>query len=100
MPEPERRIWNQLRARQVNGHKFRRQYSIGKYIIDFYCPEAKLALEIDGDSHFNEEQRLRDITRQQYIESKGIHFLRFTNTDILENLDGVLVRIAESLKHE
>jgi very-short-patch-repair endonuclease len=100
MPEPERCIWNRLRARQINGHKFRRQYSIGKYIVDFYCPEAKLAVEIDGDSHFSDEQGLRDVSRQKYIESKGIHFLRFTNTDIIENLEGVLVRITESLKQE
>jgi very-short-patch-repair endonuclease len=100
MPEPEKRIWNRLRSRQVNGHKFRRQYSIGKFIVDFYCPEAKLAIEIDGDSHFTERQRLYDIARQEYIESKGIHVLRFTNKDITENVEGVLVRITESLKHE
>ena len=100
MPEPEKRIWARLRSRQVNGYKFRRQYSIGNFIVDFYCPEAKLAIEIDGDSHFDNEQRLYDIARQRYIEAKGIHFLRFTNKDITENVEGVLVRIAEFLKHE
>ena len=100
MPEPEKRIWARLRSRQVNGYKFRRQYSIGNFIVDFYCPEAKLAVEIDGDSHFDNEQRLYDIARQRYIEAKGIHFLRFTNKDITENIEGVLVHIAASLKHE
>ena len=100
MPEPEKRIWARLRAKQLNGCKFRRQYSIGKFIVDFYCPEAKLALEIDGDSHFDDEQRQYDIARQRYIEAKGIHFLRFTNKDITENIDGVLVHIAEFLKHK
>jgi very-short-patch-repair endonuclease len=100
MPEPEKRIWARLRAKQINGHKFRRQYSIGNFIVDFYCPEAKLAIEIDGDSHFSDKQSLYDVARQKYIESKGIHFLRFTNKDIIENAEGVLVRITESLKHE
>ncbi len=85
---------------QLNGCKFRRQYSIGKFIVDFYCPEAKLAIEIDGDTHFTQELRPYDTARQKYIESKGIHFLRFTNKDITENIDGVLVHIAASLKHE
>jgi very-short-patch-repair endonuclease len=100
MPEPEKRIWNRLRAKQIYGYKFRRQYSIGNFIVDFYCPKAKLAVEIDGDSHFTDEQGLFDIARQKYIESKGMHFLRFTNKDITENVAGVLVRIAEFLKHE
>ncbi len=100
MPEPEKRIWARLRSRQVNGYKFRRQYSIGKFIVDFYCPEKKLAIEIDGDSHFTQELRPYDAARQKYIESQGIHFLRFTNKDITENVDGVLVHIAASLKHE
>lgn len=53
MPLAEKLLWYNLRKKQVNNYKFRRQYSIGKYIVDFYCREAKLALEIDGDSHFS-----------------------------------------------
>ena len=100
MPEPEKCIWARLRSRQVNGYKFRRQYSIGNFIVDFYCPEAKLAVEIDGDSHFDDEQRPMMTSNKRYIEATGIYFLRFTNKDINENIYGVLVHIAASLKHE
>ena len=100
MPEPEKHLWTWLRAKQISGYKFRRQYSVGKYVIDFYCPEAKLAIEVDGDSHFIDQHSQYDIVRQKFVESKGIHFLRFTNTDVIENLEGVFIRITESLKHE
>ena len=100
MPEPEKRLWTWLRAKQINSYKFRRQYSVGKYIIDFYCPEAKLAIEIDGDSHFSNQRKQQDFVRQKFIESKGIRFLRFTNKDVFENVDGVLVSINNFLLHK
>jgi very-short-patch-repair endonuclease len=100
MPEPEKLMWTRLRAKQINGYKFRRQYSVGKYIIDFYCPEAKLAIEIDGDSHFTDEQIQHDCMRQKFIETKAIRFLRFTNKDIFENIEGVLFTIEKFLSHE
>ncbi len=88
MPPAEVALWRQLRLRQISGCKFRRQASIGKYIVDFYCPEKKLVIEVDGDSHSGNETY--DKQRQKYIESFGIRFLRFTNIDIFETLEGVV----------
>ena len=96
MPPAEMALWQLLRNRQANGHKFRRQYSVDRYILDFYCPSAKLAIEIDGDSHFSEMAIRSDKARQKTVEAMGIRFLRFTNQNIYENLDEVLEKI---LKH-
>ncbi len=96
MPPAEVALWQVLRNGQANGHKFRRQYSVGQYILDFYCPSAKLAIEIDGDSHFNEAAIQSDEIRQKAIEEIGVQFLRFTNPEVYENLDGVFEKI---LKH-
>ena len=82
-------MWNHLSRRQMNGYKFRRQHSVDQYVIDFYCPELKLAIEIDGDSHFMSGAEVQDKIRQEYIESFGIKFLRFTNEDVYKNIDGV-----------
>ena len=90
MPKPEAVIWSKLKGKQMLGYKFRRQYSVNRYVVDFYCPELKLAVEIDGDSHFQEESRDDDNLRQAFIESFDIQFLRFTNEDVYKNLEGVL----------
>jgi very-short-patch-repair endonuclease len=97
MPEAEVILWSQLKNRQVSGIKFRRQYSIGKYIVDFYCAKKKLAIEIDGDSHYMLNARERDEERQQWIEQFGIQFLRFTNDEVRRNLYGVLDAIEEAV---
>ena len=89
----EKVIWGKIRNRQIEDCKFRRQYSVDKFVIDFYNPILKLAIEIDGESHFEEGAAEYDRERQSYIESLGIKFIRFTNNDVYENLDGVLVRI-------
>jgi len=78
-------------------YKFRRQYGVDNYVIDFYCPELKLAIEIDGDSHFVTGAEEYDINRQQHIEQFGIQFMRFTNVDVLNNLAGVLQTISEKI---
>ena len=90
MPKAEAVVWSKLKGRQMLGYKFRRQYSVNRYFIDFYCPELKLAVEIDGDSHFQEESRDDDKLRQAFIESFDIQFVRFTNEDVYKNLEGVL----------
>ena len=90
MPKAEAVVWAKLKGRQMLGYKFRRQYSVERYVVDFYCPELKLAVEIDGDSHFQEESRDDDKLRQAFIESFDIQFLRFTNEDVYKNLEGVL----------
>ena len=72
------------------GFKFRRQHGIGRYIVDFYCPELKLAIEVDGDIHAIAENIEKDVSRQEYIESLGIQVKRYKNDDIKHNLDSVL----------
>jgi very-short-patch-repair endonuclease len=93
MPPAEKLIWARLRGRQIDGCKFRRQYSVGAFVIDFYVPELKLAIEIDGSSHDGEEAQAYDAQRQFYIESKGIRFLRFTNRQVYQELDAVVEAI-------
>jgi len=97
MPPAEVLLWNKLRNKGLNGLKFRRQYSVQQFVIDFYCPEFKLAVEVDGESHFNEAAGIRDEERQAIIESFGVTFLRFTNRDVYEKLDGVLYKILEKV---
>jgi very-short-patch-repair endonuclease len=98
MPDAEVILWSRLKNRQITGTKFRRQYSIGKYIVDFYCAEKKLAIELDGESHFVEGAQEKDVARQKWIEQFGIRFLRFTNDDIRKNLYGVLDAIEEAIR--
>ena len=87
MTGPEKRLWSRLRARQVQGIKFRRQHGIGPYIVDFYCPERSLVIEIDGDSHADAEQIQKDRRRDRYLQSIGLRVVRHRNDDIMKNLD-------------
>jgi very-short-patch-repair endonuclease len=97
-PQAETMVWSKLKGKQLLGYKFRRQYSVGPYVIDFYCPALKLAVEIDGDSHFEEGAKDYDCPRQSFIESFGIRFLRFTNEEVYRNLNGVLAAIAQIIQ--
>lgn len=94
----EQILWYHLKGKQLEGYKFRRQQSVGPYIVDFYCPQAKLVIEVDGDSHFLDEAIRYDRKRQKYIESFGLKFLRFTNIDIYESIDGVIEDILRFTK--
>ena len=69
-------------------------------MVDFYCPECKLAIEIDGATHSTPEELQHDRKRQEFIEREGVHFLRFTNADVFENIDWVLETIADDLKRQ
>jgi very-short-patch-repair endonuclease len=89
MPKAEVLLWCKLKNKQIHGERFLRQYSVDQYVIDFYCPQLKLAIEIDGDSHFIPGAEEQDKARQDYIEAFGIRFLRFINDDIYKNIDGV-----------
>lgn len=97
MPEAEIILWSKIRNKQL-GCRFRRQYGIWTFVVDFYCPDIKLAIEIDGENHFRKEAQERDNERQRIIEGYGIRFLRFTNNDVRRNLNGVLLSIEETLK--
>ncbi len=91
----EVRLWLLLRNRQYRGLKFRRQHSIGWYILDFYCPALRLAIEVDGESHAKPGRDVRDERRQRWIEREGITVVRFLSSDVIGNIDGVMERLDE-----
>jgi very-short-patch-repair endonuclease len=95
MTPAEIRLWQALKHRQVDDLKFRRQHSIGPFIVDFYCPSAKLVVELDGAAHDSEIAWQRDEGRTAYLESLGLGVLRFENRDVMENLEGVLSEIRQ-----
>ena len=97
MPKAEVVLWNRLRRRQIAGVKFRRQYSVARFVLDFYCPELKLAIEIDGPTHYSAEAKDYDRFRQRSIEGLDIQFLRFTNRDIYQNIDSVIRTILQKV---
>jgi len=86
----ERKLWARIRKKQLNGHKFLRQRPIGNYIVDFYCPKAKIVIELDGEQHYSEKGLIRDKERDAYLNSLGLNVLRFSNNDIKNNIDIVL----------
>ena len=94
----EARLWTQLQGRQLDGRKFRRQHSVGNYILDFYCPEEHLAVELDGAAHDHETAVQRDEARTRHLDSLGITVARFENREVFENLDGVLCAIRSHFK--
>ena len=95
MTPAEIKLWQAIKHSQLNGLKFRRQHSIGPYIVDFYCPSAKLVIELDGATHDSEAAWRYDEQRTALISSLGLTVLRFENRAIMENLDGVLSLIGE-----
>lgn len=95
---PEIILWDQLKSSKI-GNKFRRQYGVGKYVLDFYCPQIRLGIELDGESHNNDKAYLKDIERQKVIESFGIKVLHFLNKEVLKNLDGVIEEIKREIKN-
>lgn len=98
MTKAEVILWSKLKGRKLLDCKFRRQHGIGNYIVDFYCPELKLAIEIDGESHYTSEGKLYDKKRGKYLSKQGISIQRFTNTQVKQNLDGVLNEIINSIR--
>jgi len=97
LPQAEVWLWARLKGRQLLDCKFRRQYSVGAFVIDFYAPEVKLGIELDGDSHFQAGAHEYDRGRQAFIESFGIRIMRFVNSEIYDNLDGVLEAIGREV---
>jgi very-short-patch-repair endonuclease len=89
----EATLWIQLQKKQLHGRKFRRQHSIGNYIVDFYCPSENLAIELDGEQHYTSEGIVYDTRRTEFLNSKGIRVIRFENSEILFGLEVVLEKI-------
>jgi len=90
-------LWSRLRRNQL-GYKFRRQHSIGKYIVDFYCPERKLIIEIDGGQHNEEDARRYDENRTKYFECLGMKVSRFWDNEVNNNISGVIQEIVNHLE--
>lgn len=84
MTAAEVALWQMLRNRQLDGVRFFRQYSIGNYIVDFYCPQYSLVIELDGDYHFDDHRIQQDKQRSDYLLSKGIRVLRFENFEVFQ----------------
>ena len=95
--EAEKTFWSQVRNRQFCGLRFFRQYSIGPYVLDFYCPKTNIAVELDGGQHAWDERQEYDTLRAEYLKAHEIEVMRFWNNDVLQNIKGVLARIEEKI---
>ena len=88
-------LWSMLKGKQIEGKRWRRQFSIGYYILDFYCPEIKLAIELDGNEHYTVIGKFNDERREEYLKSLGITIIRFENKDIWCSTEHVIETIRE-----
>jgi len=98
MPQAEALLWRELRSKKILGQRFLRQFSIASYVLDFYCPKLRLAIEIDGPAHEQKDQEEYDKDRQLAIEQLGITFLRFKNQEIYGRLKLVTEAIKDKVK--
>jgi len=97
MTPAEKKLWARLRYNQVDGFQFRRQHAVGRFILDFFCAKAKLAIEVDGDTHAAQTEY--DEERTAWLNAqKQYRVIRFANRDVLRNLDVVVEKIREELK--
>ena len=92
-------LWMELQKRQVLDYQFNRQKTLGDYIVDFYCRQLQLVIEIDGGSHHFEEIMVKDVERQRILEDLGMHFLRFSEMDVRKKMDEVLMKIEGTIKN-
>ena len=97
LTDTERLLWRHLRAKQLEGLKFRRQEPIGRYIVDFVCHEKRIVIEVDGGQHSTDKNR--DAERDKWLNKQGYKVLRFWNNEVLKNIQGVLHVIKESCLH-
>lgn len=93
----ETTLWHVLRNRQT-GFKFRRQHPIERFIVDFYCAEATLLIEVDGESHLEPDQEEYDKARTEYLEGLGYKLIRFTNNDVRYNINAVVDKILQTIE--
>jgi very-short-patch-repair endonuclease len=93
----ERRLWSVLRGRALGGFRFRRQHPFGPYIVDFFCCSARLAIEIDGSQHWRSPQMRIDTQRDEYLRERGVRVLRFSNSEVLSQTEGVVETILRAL---
>ena len=95
--EAEKNLWYVLRNRQLDGIKFRRQFPLGGFILDVYSPEHKLCIEADGGGHYEEEKLRQDVIRAGELAKSGVRVLRFSNEEILKNIEGVCEAILKAV---
>jgi very-short-patch-repair endonuclease len=93
MTDAERLLWSKIRGKQLKGFQVYRQKPIGRFVVDFYCPKAKLVIELDGSQHYSEPVKAKDESRDRYMEGIGLKVLRFSDKEVFENLRGVLEEI-------
>lgn len=100
MTDTEKLLWSRIRRKQLKGYQFYRQKTIGNYIVDFYCPSAKLVIELDGSQHYTNEGKQKDQVRDQYLIGIGLQVMRYPSTDVFSNIDGIVDEIYEQLHKE
>lgn len=97
MTEAEKLLWSKIRNKQLQGYHFYRQKPIGEFIVDFYCPKAKLVIELDGGQHYTDDGKAKDIRRDDCLRSMGLRVLRFSDIEALKNMEGLIQKIMENL---
>lgn len=98
--EAEKKLWSIVRNRQLSGIKFRRQFSIGRYILDFYCPEYMVGIESDGGQHYEDKGGESDEIRTKELKELGVEIIRFSDREVLTNIDGVYEIIRKVLEEK
>lgn len=93
MPLAERILWSRVKGKQLKGCQFYRQKIIGNYIVDFYCAKGNLVIEVDGGQHYSSEEKQKDRIRDEYMAQVGLRVLRFSNREVLKNVDEVIEMI-------
>ncbi len=97
LTDAEKLLWSKIRKRQTKGYQFNRQKPVGDYIVDFYCDKARLVMEIDGGQHYEERNIEADRKREKFLKSLGLRIMRFTNLDVLQNIDSVVEKIRKEI---
>ena len=97
MTDAEKLLWSKIRGKQLNGLQFYRQKIIGDYIADFYCPKARLVIELDGGQHYSAEGKEKDRLRDESMTKAGITVLRFSDREVLQNVESVLEKLWSGL---
>jgi very-short-patch-repair endonuclease len=93
MTDSEKLLWSRIRRKQLKGAQFYRQKIVGDYIVDFYCPSARIIVEVDGGQHFEQAAKLRDHQRDKYLSRLGFRVLRFPSWEVMKDVDNIVEQI-------
>ena len=97
MTKAENLLWSKIRRKQLKEKQFYRQKILGNYIVDFYCPKAKLIIELDGGQHYSKEGIKKDRNRNEYMKGLGLKVLRYSDREVLKNIRDVIEKIWEEV---